>query len=115
MIKKIREIIKSRKLRKQEKTELVSMIENLDEKLKIQINKAVAKIEELSQEKLYFLYVEGDNQVLKNVKGQLVLIKKMMKWSAPNILILNKPLIELSEDKLKEFEATRKKLKRGAK
>ncbi len=111
MIKKIREAIKSWKLRKQEKSELVAMIEDLDQKLKIQLNKAVAGIEELSQEKLYFLYIEGDDKELAQIKQQFRMIKKMMRWSAPNILILNKPLIELSQEKLKELEVVRKKLK----
>ena len=115
MIKKIREIIKARKLRKQEKTELVAMIEDLDQKLKIQLNKAVFGLEELAQEKLYFLYVEGDDKQLAHMKIQFAAIKKMMRWTAPNILILNNPLIELSEKKLKELEAARKKIKRGAK
>ena len=113
MIKKIREAFKARKLRKQEKTELVAMIEDLDQKLKIQLNKAVAGIEELSQDKLYFLYVETDKEEdLVNIKMQFAMIKKMMRWSAPNILILNRPLIELSEKRLKELEDKRKKLKR---
>ena len=115
MFKKIREAIKSRKLKKQEKSELVAMIEDLDQKLKIQLNRAVAGIEELSPEKLYFLYVEGDDKELAHIKIQFAAIKKMMKWSAPNILILNKPLIELSKEKLKELEAVRKKLKDGKK
>ena len=105
----------SKKLRKQEKTELVAMIEDLDQKLRIQLNKAVAGIEELAQEKLYFLYIEGDDKELTHIKIQFAAIKKMMRWTAPNILILNRPLIELSEKKIKELEATRKKLKRGAK
>lgn len=114
VIDQIINMIKARKLRKQETTELVVMIEDLDQKLKLQINKAVTKIEELSQEKLYFMYVEVNDKELAHLKQEFGLIKRMMKWSAPNILILNRPLIELSEDKLKELETTRKKL-RGVK
>ena len=110
MFKKIREVIKARKLRKQEKTELDAMIEDIEQKLKMQLNKVGAGIEELSQEKLYFLYVETEKELI-HIKIQFAAIKKMMKWTAPNILILNRPLIELSGKKLKEIEAARKKLK----
>lgn len=114
MIQKIKEMITARKLGKQEKTELIAIIEDLDQKLKIQIHKVVSKIEELSQEKLYFLYVDMNVNDLKHFKQQFQLIKKMMKWSAPNILIVNMPITELSEKKLKELEKARKKLSRGA-
>lgn len=110
MLKKIRKTINSWKLKKQEKSELVSMIEDLDQKLKIQLNKAIAKIEELSQEKLYFIYVEADDTEIIHIKEQFSIIKKMMKWSAPNIIIFNRPLIELSKEKLKELDNIRKKL-----
>ena len=106
-------MIKARKLKKQEKTELVAMIKDLDQKLKIQISKAVAVIEELSQEKLYFMYVDVGDKDLVHIKQEFILIKKRMMWSAPNILILNKPLIELSKAKLQELEKQRKKLERG--
>ena len=112
MIKKLKEAIKARKLRKQEKTELVAMIEDLDQKLKIQIDKAVIKIEELSQEKLYFLYVDTSHQELIQIKQNFNIIKKRMKWTAPNILILNKPLIELSKKQLKELEKVRQNLEK---
>ncbi len=112
MIKKIKELIKSRKLRKQEKTELIAMIEDLDQKLKIDLNKVVASIEELSQEKLYFLYVDVDDKDLANIKQQFKMIKNMMRWSIPNILILNKPLVEISKERLKGLL---KKIERGVK
>ncbi len=116
MFKKIIEAIKNRKLRKKEKTELVAMIKDLNQQVKTQIDKAVLKIEELSQEKLYFLYADVDNEEeLTMIKQQFSLIKRSMNWTVPNMLILNRPLIELSEKKLKELEETRKKLKRGAK
>lgn len=99
------------KIRRKEQTDLMAMINDLNEKLKVQIDKAVAMIEELSQEKLYFMYVECNDEVLAHIKQEFGLIKRKLRWSAPNILILNKPLIELSEAKLKELEKTSKKLR----
>ena len=90
MFKKIIEAIKNRKLRKKEKTELVAMIKDLNQQVKTQIDKAVLKIEELSQEKLYFLYADVDNEEeLTMIKQQFSLIKRSMNWTVPNMLILN--------------------------
>ena len=116
MFKRLRTYIKGRKLRKQNKAELIATINDINQKLKVQIDKAVLTIEELDQEKLYFLFVDVDNEEeIDHIKQTLDVVKKHMKWTAPNILILNRPITELSEEKLKELEKVRKQLKRGVK
>lgn len=116
MIDSIRAWLNSNKLKKQEKTELVAMIEDLQNKLKVQIQKAAASLEELDQAKLYYLFADTTNQTeLIRIRDLLRHARQFMRWTSPNILIINRPLIDLSETDLEQLMLRLKQLKRGVK
>lgn len=97
--------------KKKKHDELVQAIEELDQRCKAQIDKAVAQIKELDQEKIYYLCVETDEENLELIKGQLKAVKSRLRWTSPNILITNIKLKELSVADLKELLKTAEKLR----
>lgn len=99
--------------KKKKHDELVQAIEELDQRCKAQIDKAAAQLEELKQDKIYYLYVNADDRELRYIKGQLQAVKASMRWTPPNIFITNRELKELSVDELKELLKIAEKLKEG--
>lgn len=90
--------------------ELRKAVEDLATQVKIQIDNAVTMIEELDQSKLYYLYVDTDETGIRQIKQQLNLVKKAMRWTPPNILITNKKLRELTRKELEQLIEVKSKL-----
>ena len=82
-----------------------------EKQLDIQIHEAVKKIEELDQHKLYVILdkymTEQEHFFLKQM---LAAVKRNLRWTIPNILLLNRPLRELSMKELKQLIKTKKML-----
>ncbi len=95
--------------KKQDENEKV--IEELAQRCKAQIDKAVTHIEELKQDRLYYLCIDGNQEELQNVMKQLQAVKSRMRWTPPNIFVTNKKLKELTEEELKELKKANKKLR----
>jgi hypothetical protein len=75
----------------------------LKEVLDKNIISAVNSIKELKQDKIYFLKVDSDS--FPATRRLIDEIKKHIKWTIPNIIVMNKDLIELSrEEILKEVK-----------
>jgi len=70
------------------------------------LHKFVGKLEELEQNKLYYIVVPAES--VANFKQLLYHAKTKMKWTIPNILILTEPFEKITQEKL---DALQKKIK----
>ena len=76
------------------KTKSTLIMENkeLKEFVKLEINKVLEKLNELDQNKVYYLSEDADPEYLQKIAECLKAISKEMCWTPPKIILLNKEL-----------------------
>lgn len=112
MIKKILKELKKKK-NDQERPELLNEILELHNKYNAQIDKAIMKIQELEQHKLYYISLPGSSDKdLEMLKMAFNDAKKKIGWTIPNILFLNREVSVLTEKELKSLLKIKKQLKK---
>ena len=95
---------KRRKLLRQEKKELIKVIEGLGKKLNDALKFNVYKIREFDQDKVYYVCVEGaSREEVEEYKEYLKMVKAGVNWNLPEFLVLNHELSELDSKLLKEL------------
>jgi len=83
----------------------------LEKVVKSKIDSALKSLRELEQNKLYYILLEdASDDDITSFKEVLNDIKRGLEWTAPNIVILNRPIKELTETELEELINIRRKL-----
>ena len=112
----IKKYFERRRLLKQEKAELIDTINELSRRLNNKLNDAISQIEELRQDKLYYISLDDATQEdTIELKQYLGLIKRSMKWTIPNIFLTTCKIEELTSPELKELLKRKKELSGGVK
>lgn len=82
--------------------QLKELVRELKRVVELNMGEAVQKIEELEQDKLYYIIIDNSEDADKFMKS-MSLIKTKLKWTVPNIIVLSKPLEQINIIKLKEI------------
>jgi len=111
MLKQIKNWLKNREIAAKEKEELIEMIDNQQKIIDTNISILVNRIEELEQNKLYYIYSDckDENILLKNI---FQIAKQNLKWTIPNIIIISKPIEQLTKQELELYLNNLKLLER---
>ena len=87
--------------------EITSKIETLKQEnkelreiLNYKIEATVKKIEQLEQDKIYYIVEKSNPELFENY---LRAFEKKIMWTMPNIIIINKEIKELDKSELKEL------------
>ena len=81
---------------------LIEENHRLQNLLNLKIRQIIPKIEALDQNKLYFVFIE-DNEDSLLFEELYDTITEKMKWTSSPIIVINKPLELLSEDTLQSL------------
>ena len=99
------------RLLKKDKEELINLMQDLGNKLSLEISDSIKLIEELEQDKLYFIHLkDASKNDVEEFKRVLGLIKSRMRWTIPNIFVSNIPITELTIEQLNELITAKKSL-----
>jgi len=92
------------------------IISDQEKLLKVQIDKAVLRIEELDQHKLYYIFLENaTHEELRSTSQMLSAVKKNLRWTMPNITVINRPIKELSIEELEQLIKHQRLLEKATK
>ena len=84
----------------------------LQSKLEVRIDKYIPQLEELDQDKVYFLdFSPLTPKEASLVKEQIMDLFKRLRWTPPRIIFLDKPFQEMTQDQLKKIMEYSKKTK----
>lgn len=84
--------------------------------LKASVDRALVRLEELEQHKLYYMVFDDlSSRELEDFKIGFDVVKSNLRWSVPKIVILSKPLNELDLGELEDLVRLKKNSEVGKK
>ena len=101
-------LIKKIKLFFMTKAFLISELGKLNQLIEINMRITIENFKELEQHKLYYISVDTDKEV-RSINLLLNRLRDKIKWTLPTIIVINRPIEELTNKQLiKELKLNKK-------